>query len=137
MSGHPTSMKSARACAAMGTIIASLATAGVASAAEPVVTEVSGNPSCAYLGSGFTEIKIEPVRQGRTLFAEGDLSGSITVKGAYFDFSVTPGVVAVIVKGGPTANVYKLLCYLQHLELEDEIERLEPEDGRERWRAAS
>jgi glyoxylase-like metal-dependent hydrolase (beta-lactamase superfamily II) len=31
----------------------------------------------------------------------------------------------------------KLLCYLQHLEREGEIERLEPADGLERWTAAS
>ena len=80
MSVHPTSI--IRSFAAAGSIIASLAFTGVAAAADPTVTQVPGNPSCSSIEGSFAEVKVEPVRQGKTLFGNGSLSGSITVKGA-------------------------------------------------------
>ena len=100
MSANPTSI--IRSLATAGTIIASLALTGVAFAAEPVITQVSGNPTCAEIDPSFTEIKIDNPRQGRTEFD----GGYIEIKGLYVDFSSTP-VDAVIVKGGDAANVYR------------------------------
>lgn len=100
MSVHPTSI--IRSFAAAGTIIASLAFTGVAFAADPVVTQVSGNPTCADIDPSFTELKIDNPRQGRTDFD----GGFIEIKGLYVDISSTP-VDAVIVKGGDAANVYR------------------------------
>jgi hypothetical protein len=107
MSANPTSIIRTRTFAAAGTIIASLAFAGVASASEPTTTQVSGNPRCSDIDPSFTELKLDNPRQGETKFDNGKISGSIVIKGAYVDWSVTPGVDAVIVKGGPAANVYR------------------------------
>ena len=100
MSANPTSI--VRPFAAITTIVASLAFTGVAFAADPVVTQVSGNPTCSDIDPTFTEVKVDNPRQGRTDFA----GGSIDIKGLYLDWSATP-VDAVIVKGGDGANVYR------------------------------
>jgi hypothetical protein len=103
MSVHPTIQHLSRGLVVAGIITAGLALPSPASAAEPTITRVDGNPSCASLGAGFREVKLEPVRQGTTSFD----GGSITVDGVVFDWSTVEGVDAVIVKGGPTANVYR------------------------------
>ena len=107
MSVRPTSMIRSRRVATAGTIIASLTFAGVASADEPTVTQLDGNPTCSAIDPGYFEVKIDNVRQGRTVFGGDVLEGSIVVKGLFFDWSATPGVDAVVVKGGPAANVYQ------------------------------
>ena len=101
MSAIPTSIT--RSFATAGTIIASLALTGVASADELKVTQVSGNPTCADIDPSYTQVKLDNPRQGTTEF-EG---GFITIKGLYVDWSVTTAVDAFIVKGGDTANVYR------------------------------
>ena len=104
MSVHPTTIKHlSRGLAVAGTIITGLALPSAASATTSNPTKVDGNPNCATLGAGFREVKIDPVPQGSTRFS----GGSITVSGRIFDWSTTSGVDAVIVKGGPNANVYR------------------------------
>ena len=103
MSVHPTIQHLSRGLVVAGTITAGLALPSPAPAAEPTITRADGNPSCASLGAGFREVKLEPVRQGTTRFD----GGSITVDGRVFDWSTTEGVDAVIVKGGPNATVYR------------------------------
>ena len=67
---------------------------------------IAGNPSCADLNSQWTEVKYEPVQSGTNEVGDGSIS--VTVDGAVrsFGFTATPGVDAVIVKGGPNALVY-------------------------------
>lgn len=105
MSVHPTTHRTIlRGLVAAGTALAAtLAFAGVASAAEPAIQKVDGNPRCASLGGGYTELKFDPVAQGRTSRSVF----TIDVEGRVFDWSSTQGVDAVIVKGGPNANVYR------------------------------
>jgi hypothetical protein len=69
---------------------------------------VSGNPTCASLGLGEYELKVEGGSSFNGTFALGPFSG-VTVSGSdgvYFTWSAELGVDAVIVKGGPNANVY-------------------------------
>lgn len=77
-----------------------------AASVEPVL--VAGNPSCADLVPGTTELKIEPVADGS--YSDGTLSVTIDVRdtasGQVFDFTANMGVDAVIVKGGTDANLY-------------------------------
>lgn len=105
MSVHPTTNTRSRAFAIAGSIIASLAFAGVASADEPAL--VGGNANCASLGGNYFEVKVDNVRDGRTVFADDGLSGEVVAKGLYLDWSATPGIDAVIVKGGSSSNVYR------------------------------
>jgi hypothetical protein len=67
---------------------------------------VPGNPSCP---AGTYELKIEPVGDG-TYTGQFGFSVTIDVRetgdGPVFDFTSNKGVDAVIVKGGPNANVY-------------------------------
>jgi hypothetical protein len=68
---------------------------------------VSGNPTCADLGLGTYSIKIDPPVSGT--FALGPLDSvttTISADGVYVDWTSTLGIDAVIVKGGPAANVY-------------------------------
>src|SRR5918998_4965618 len=103
MSVRPTNTFITRRMALAGSIIASLTFAGVASASEPTVTQVDGNPTCSSVVAGGQGSKIDPVPQGHHSF--GDVT--IDVDGLYFDWTAAAGVDAVIVKGGPTANVYR------------------------------
>jgi hypothetical protein len=104
MSVHPTTHRSIlRGLVAAGTaVVATLAFTGSAAATYgPAPTKVAGNPNCASLG--LSEVKIDPVPQGRT-----SRSGfTISVSGLRFDWTSAQGVDAVIVKGGPNANVYR------------------------------
>jgi hypothetical protein len=69
-------------------------------AARVTPTVKEGNPSCQDLGFNLG-LKIEPVANGTTQFIT--LSG---VAGTSFDLTSTMGIDAVIVKGGPNANLY-------------------------------
>ena len=67
---------------------------------------ISGNPTCQGLGYKF-ELKVDPPASGT--YSLSDNSGSVTVNitgSGTFDWSSTFGIDAVIVKGGPGANVY-------------------------------
>jgi hypothetical protein len=74
---------------------------------------VAGNPDCAdVLGSdGFLfEEKLEPVQDATIVLSRGGMTGTLVVDvtGSTFDFTFTGDFVAaaVIVKGGPNANLY-------------------------------
>ncbi len=68
---------------------------------------VEGNPNCADLGIPI-ELKVEPPATGT--YGDGTLEVFVDVNGKFFDWNVTESsqeaVDAVIVKGGPNANVY-------------------------------
>lgn len=79
---------------------------GTASAVTVDPTPTSGNPDCYSLGLGSYETKIKHgfegthnLRYGHTVTV--DIVGENT-----FDWNATMGLDAVIVKGGPGANVY-------------------------------
>jgi hypothetical protein len=72
---------------------------------------VPGNPGCddvAPEGATWTELKVEPPEDGE--FSDGTLTVDVDVSdtddGQVFDWDSNIGVDAVIVKGGPNANVY-------------------------------
>ncbi|HEV2813224.1 MAG TPA: hypothetical protein VGW10_08240, partial [Solirubrobacteraceae bacterium] len=90
-----------------GAAIAAVSLSGVAAASTP--TFVAGNPNCADIQgtASWKELKIESPGQGTSRLGGGGQSAVVTASGAYFDFTATPGVDAVIVKGGPNANVYR------------------------------
>ena len=80
---------------------------------------VAGNPSCASIGLGFG-FKIDQSPNGTFTLTAGtetvltggavsDPNNSVTISNSndtYFDWTSTLGLDAVIVKGGPNANVY-------------------------------
>ena len=61
------------------------------------------NPSCADLGDNFDEIKFDPPISG-TISKDGMVI-TILADGTIVDWSSNFGIDAVIVKGGPNANV--------------------------------
>jgi hypothetical protein len=72
---------------------------------------VPGNPTCADIappGADWTELKVEPPKDG--VFSDDALTVNVDVRdtadGQVFDWDSNIGVDAVIVKGGPNANVY-------------------------------
>jgi hypothetical protein len=92
--------------ATIATVVAAGATltlAGPAGAAtvDPVV--VDGNPSCADVAPGSTEHKHDAGQPG--VFDLGGVVVTIHDDGTV-DWTSTDDVAAVIVKGGPVANVY-------------------------------
>jgi hypothetical protein len=72
------------------------------SAALVAPTYMAGNPSCSDLG--YKGIKVDPPTSGT--YSNGLLSVTMTADGFYVDWTSNKGLVAVIVKGGPNANVY-------------------------------
>jgi hypothetical protein len=84
-----------------------LAMATTVLAASVTPTVVEGNPNCADLGyeNGFKP-QPEPPPTGTYTFPDGVNTVTITSDGTYFDWTSTLGIDAVIVKGGPNANVY-------------------------------
>ena len=73
---------------------------------EPTIPELK-NPTCSDLDLGTFSIKIDPPVSGT--FALGPLDSvttTISADGLYVDWTSTMGIDAVIVKGGPAANVY-------------------------------
>jgi hypothetical protein len=64
---------------------------------------VEGNPTCADLGypSG---LKVDPPTSGQ--HSDGTLTVDVAIDGTTVDWTSSIGVDAVIVKGGPVANVY-------------------------------
>jgi hypothetical protein len=69
---------------------------------------VEDNPGCADIapeGTTWTELKVEPPVSGQS--SDGTLTVNLVVSdGQVFDWTSNIGVDAVIVKGGPDANVY-------------------------------
>jgi hypothetical protein len=66
---------------------------------------VAGNPSCTSLGYSLG-LKVDPPTSGTYTFPGGGDTVTVTSNGVVFDWSSTLGIDAVIVKGGPNANVY-------------------------------
>jgi hypothetical protein len=69
--------------------------------------EVPDNPTCTELGydAGY---KLDPPSPGTYTFPDGVHTVTITSDdGIYFDWTSTLGIDAVIVKGGPNANLYE------------------------------
>jgi hypothetical protein len=74
--------------------------------AAPPLVMVPGNPTCADLGYGTVEVKVEPPQSGTFSL---DLVNTVQVvvsSGTHFDWTSTLGIDAVIVKGGDNAAVY-------------------------------
>jgi hypothetical protein len=80
-----------------------LAGAGVAGSASVSPTVVEGNPTCTDLGYP-SELKVDPPTSG--VHSDGTLTVTVDIDGALVDWTSDIGVDAVIVKGGPVANVY-------------------------------
>lgn len=74
----------------------------MAAAVTPVVIE--GNPTCVGLGYDFG-FKIDPPTPGTYPVGNGSITWT-TADGVYFDWTSTFGIDAVLVKGGPNANLY-------------------------------
>lgn len=95
-------------------LIAVLAVAGLSLQGTPVSAAtvepdfVPGNPTCEVLGYDFGyKPQPEPPPSGTYTFPGTSYSVEITSDGTYFDWTSTLGIDAVIVKGGPNANVYR------------------------------
>jgi hypothetical protein len=68
---------------------------------------VAGNPNCVTLDYAFGfKPQPEPPPSGTYTFPDGFNTVTITSDGTFFDWTSTLGIDAVIVKGGPNANVY-------------------------------
>ncbi len=73
----------------------------------PIEIVVDGNPSCADLGYGDYELKIEPGPFDGSFAFDPFFSVELSsADGVSFDWNSELGVDAVIVKGGPTAQVW-------------------------------
>jgi hypothetical protein len=74
-------------------------------AASVVPTFVAGNPKCTDIDPSWTELKVDPPRGGS--YSSGGKSASLTISGLIVtSWTTSAPVTAVIVKGGPNANVY-------------------------------
>ena len=103
-----TARRGGAALCALGTFLAVLGLvgamgAGVAGSASVSPAVVEGNPSCADLGSP-AGLKVEPPSSGE--HTDGTLTVTVAIVDGEIDWTATLGVDAVIVKGGPVANVY-------------------------------
>ena len=67
---------------------------------------VAGNPSCSDFEGYNAGFKIEPVADGTYTITGTNQTITIDVTGSFFDWTSTIGIDAVIVKGGPNANLY-------------------------------
>lgn len=73
-------------------------------AASVTPVYLPGNPICADLGYAY-EMKIDPPKAGAYNLGYGTFSWT-TTDGVYLNWTSTIGVDAVLVKGGPNANLY-------------------------------
>ncbi len=91
---------------ALSVLLAGKPSTAVATTSDPIF--VAGNPSCADVAPGTTELRVDPAASGT--FSNGEFSVTVTVSespsGQVFAFEASIGVDAVIAKGGPDANVY-------------------------------
>ncbi len=104
MSARPTL---AKISIAMPAVVAAMAlTGGVAAANSPAY--VAGNPACSDIqgSASWTELKIESPGGGMHRVSDSYLTATTTASGTLIDWVASQGVDAVIVKGGPNANVY-------------------------------
>lgn len=81
--------------------------AAPASATHVTPVFVAGNPDCTALGFDFGfKPQPEPPPSGDYPFPDGIHTLTLTSDGTFFDWTSTLALDAVIVKGGPNANVY-------------------------------
>lgn len=74
----------------------------LASHVEP--TRIANNPSCADVGAGLSELRIEPVTAGK--HSDGVLEVTLSNVTKSFDWTANQPVAIVLVKGGPDTNKY-------------------------------
>lgn len=73
----------------------------------PGVHAIAGNPTCADLGLGSFDLKIDPPQSGiYALNVFGDTVTVTTTDGVHFDWSSTLPMDAVLAKGGNGAHAY-------------------------------
>jgi hypothetical protein len=87
--------------------IAVLAVPAAASASSVTPTSMTGNPECAQINSGWSELKIDALPKNQT-YSNSDISVTISnlTGNQTFDWSATHTVDAVIVKSGTDSLVY-------------------------------
>jgi hypothetical protein len=87
--------------------VAALALPVTANAASVTPTSMEGNPSCADINAGWSELKIDGIPDNKT-YSNSDLSVTISnVTGNHsFDWTATHSVDAVLVKAATVTLVY-------------------------------
>src|SRR3954465_13793208 len=87
--------------------VALLALPVAAQASSVTPTDLVGNPSCADINSGWSELKIDALPKNQT-YSNADLSATISnlTGNETFDWSATHTIDAVIVKSGTQSLVY-------------------------------
>jgi hypothetical protein len=68
---------------------------------------VEGNPTCAELFPETFELKIEPVVSGAYEVPGTEETIEISTDGTFLSFEASIGISAVVMKGGPRANIYE------------------------------
>ena len=88
--------------------LAVLALPSAASAASVSPTQLTGNPDCKSLNSGWTEFKIDRGDIAAGSYSDGTLTVTLTTVGGkqLFSWSANHSVDAVLVKGGTDTNAY-------------------------------
>src|SRR5688572_4449780 len=108
-------MRRARLAAMLGaTMLFSLVAAGPIAATHVAPVEKPGNPVCSGPGGpsgeslGFANpgVKVDPPEEGTFDVGPGTVEIDITSAGVFTWTSEGVTILAVIVKGGPNANVY-------------------------------
>lgn len=106
-----TSIKRRHSIVALAVVLSLIGLAfanGLARATQVPSIVVVGDPSCADVAPGATELRIDLIADGT--FSDGTLAVTIdvrdTAEGPVFDFASNIGIDVVIAKGGPDANVY-------------------------------
>ncbi len=97
-------MKRLQRISALVMVLAIALAALPVSAASVTPVLVPGNPTCAGLGYAY-EMKIDPPAPGTYALGYGTFTWT-SADGVYLNWTSTIGVDAVLVKGGPNANLY-------------------------------
>ena len=82
-----------------------LSRAGIATADHVEPVYIDGNPRCEDVGLSGLGFKIDPPSEG-TFTVEDRGEVTVAIDGVLVDWTSTFGVDAVLVKGGPNANLY-------------------------------
>lgn len=87
-------------------VTAMLVAAGPAAATHVTPAELEGNPTCASVDSSWIELKVDA--PAADVFSDGTLEVTVSgYDGVFLDWASDIGVDAVLVKGGPGANLYR------------------------------
>jgi hypothetical protein len=88
---------------AAGIVFILMAMQGNAAAVNPVFA--GGNPPCTDLNENWSELRIDPPSGG--VHDNGEISVTVSnLTSTTLDWSASAGIDAVVMKGGPNANVY-------------------------------